>query len=94
LYVPDDTCNVYLIRDGDSWRADRLRLGAILDHLGELEITTIDWIFTRIIIATGPTYAASVTGARSTKKVWGADDVAAQCRTAANRVSCVDQCTW
>ncbi len=44
LFVLEDTCNVYLIRDGDSGLLIDFGSGAILKHLDDLGVSRIDWI--------------------------------------------------
>lgn len=44
LYVFEDTCNVYLIRDGASGVLIDFGSGKILDHLKALGVAKIDWI--------------------------------------------------
>ncbi|MEK7408420.1 MAG: MBL fold metallo-hydrolase, partial [Acidobacteriota bacterium] len=44
LYVFEDTCNVYLIRDGASCVLIDFGSGKILDHLKDLGIARVDWI--------------------------------------------------
>jgi glyoxylase-like metal-dependent hydrolase (beta-lactamase superfamily II) len=44
LYLFEDTCNVYVIRDGTSAVLIDFGSGKILDHLPGLGITKIDWI--------------------------------------------------
>ncbi len=44
LCVLEDTCNVYLIRSGDSAVAIDFGSGAVLEHLGALGITRLEWI--------------------------------------------------
>jgi glyoxylase-like metal-dependent hydrolase (beta-lactamase superfamily II) len=44
LYLFEDTCNVYLIRDGTSAVLIDFGSGKILDHLAGLGVTKIDWI--------------------------------------------------
>jgi glyoxylase-like metal-dependent hydrolase (beta-lactamase superfamily II) len=44
LFVFEDTCNVYLIRDGRRGLLIDFGSGAILQHLGDLGVSTIDWI--------------------------------------------------
>ena len=44
LFVLEDTCNVYLIRSGASGLLIDFGSGAILDHLPDLAISSIDWI--------------------------------------------------
>jgi glyoxylase-like metal-dependent hydrolase (beta-lactamase superfamily II) len=44
LFVLEDTCNVYLIRDGSHAVLIDFGSGAILKYLGDLGISSIDWI--------------------------------------------------
>ena len=44
LFVLQDTCNVYLIRDGEHGILIDFGSGAILKHLSRLGVTKIDWI--------------------------------------------------
>jgi glyoxylase-like metal-dependent hydrolase (beta-lactamase superfamily II) len=44
LFVLEDTCNVYLIREGSRGLLIDFGSGAILSHLGELGVSSIDWI--------------------------------------------------
>jgi glyoxylase-like metal-dependent hydrolase (beta-lactamase superfamily II) len=44
LYVLEDTCNVYLIRDGNRGVLIDFGSGAILNHLAELGVSRVDWI--------------------------------------------------
>jgi len=44
LYVFEDTCNVYLVRDGTSCILIDFGSGKILDHLPALGISKVDWI--------------------------------------------------
>lgn len=44
LFVFEDTCNVYLIRSGNSGLAIDFGSGAILPHLPELGIASLDWV--------------------------------------------------
>jgi len=44
LYVWTDTCNVYVVKDGDSALLINLGDGGVLDHLAELGIKQIDWV--------------------------------------------------
>jgi len=44
LYVFEDTCSVYLIRDGSRAVLIDFGSGKILDHLSALGITQVDWI--------------------------------------------------
>ncbi len=44
LFLLEDTCNVYLIRKGDRGLLIDFGSGKILDYLGDLGISRIDWI--------------------------------------------------
>ncbi len=44
LFVLEDTCNVYLIKSGTSGLLIDFGSGAILDHLSDLGVSSIDWI--------------------------------------------------
>jgi glyoxylase-like metal-dependent hydrolase (beta-lactamase superfamily II) len=44
LFVLEDTCNVYLIRDGQHGLLIDFGSGMMLDHLSELGVSEIDWI--------------------------------------------------
>jgi glyoxylase-like metal-dependent hydrolase (beta-lactamase superfamily II) len=44
LYRLEDTCNVYLIRDGNRAVLIDFGSGKILDHLPQLGVTQVDWI--------------------------------------------------
>lgn len=44
LYVLEDTCNVYLVRDGNHALLIDFGSGGILNHLGDLGISNVDWI--------------------------------------------------
>ena len=44
LYVWTDTCNVYVIRDGDSAVLIDLGDGSVLDRLPELGVKQVDWV--------------------------------------------------
>lgn len=44
LFVLEDTCNVYLIRDGTRAVLIDFGSGAILDYLPEIGISSVDWI--------------------------------------------------
>jgi len=44
LFVLEDTCNVYLVRDGEHGVLIDFGSGAILKHLPDLGVTKIDWI--------------------------------------------------
>ncbi len=44
LFVLEDTCNVYLIRDGASCVLIDFGSGKILDHLKDLGVSKVDWV--------------------------------------------------
>lgn len=44
LFVWTDTCNVYVLRDGDAALLVDLGDGSVLDHLGEIGVKRIDWV--------------------------------------------------
>jgi glyoxylase-like metal-dependent hydrolase (beta-lactamase superfamily II) len=44
LYVFEDTCNVYMIRDGANGVLIDFGSGKILDHLRDLGVSKVDWI--------------------------------------------------
>jgi glyoxylase-like metal-dependent hydrolase (beta-lactamase superfamily II) len=44
LFVWTDTCNVYVIRDGESALLIDLGDGSVLDHLPELGVKQVDWV--------------------------------------------------
>src|SRR3954467_1740783 len=44
LFVLEDTCNVYLIRDGEHGLLIDFGSGMILKHLAEIGVKTVDWI--------------------------------------------------
>jgi glyoxylase-like metal-dependent hydrolase (beta-lactamase superfamily II) len=44
LYLFEDTCNVYVVRDGSSCVLIDFGSGKILDHLQDLGIAKVDWI--------------------------------------------------
>ena len=44
LYRLEDTCNVYLIRDGNRGLLIDFGSGKILDYLPQLGVTRVDWI--------------------------------------------------
>ena len=44
LFVWTDTCNVYVIRDGDSALLIDLGDGSVLDRLPELGVRRVDWV--------------------------------------------------
>ncbi len=44
LYLFEDTCNVYIVRDGNDCVLIDFGSGKVLDHLRDLGISNIDWI--------------------------------------------------
>lgn len=44
LWLFDDTCNVYVVRDGTSCILIDFGSGKILDHLGAMGVSKVDWI--------------------------------------------------
>src|SRR5436190_6575753 len=44
LYVWTDTCNVYVLRDGDSALLIDLGDGSVLGHLAEIGVKQVDWV--------------------------------------------------
>src|SRR5674476_640473 len=44
LFLFEDTCNVYIVRDGTRAILIDFGSGKVLDHLPELGITTVDWV--------------------------------------------------
>src|SRR5438874_2190054 len=44
LYCLEDTCNVYLVRNGSRAVLIDFGAGKILDHLAQLGVTRVDWI--------------------------------------------------
>ena len=44
VFVYHDTCNVYLLREGDSAILFNLGDGSILDHLKEIGVKNIEWV--------------------------------------------------
>ncbi|MCS7313870.1 MAG: MBL fold metallo-hydrolase [Bryobacterales bacterium] len=44
LYLFEDTCNVYVVRDGSACVLVDFGSGKILDYLGELGVRRVDWI--------------------------------------------------
>jgi glyoxylase-like metal-dependent hydrolase (beta-lactamase superfamily II) len=44
LYVFEDTCKVYIVRDGSGCVLIDFGSGKVLDHLGELGISSVSWI--------------------------------------------------
>jgi glyoxylase-like metal-dependent hydrolase (beta-lactamase superfamily II) len=44
LYHFADTCNVYLVVDGDAGLLIDAGSGAVLDHLGEAGVRRVEWV--------------------------------------------------
>lgn len=44
LYIWTDTCNAYVVKDGDSALLIDLGDGSVLDHLGEIGVKQVDWV--------------------------------------------------
>jgi glyoxylase-like metal-dependent hydrolase (beta-lactamase superfamily II) len=44
LYLYEDTCNVYVLKDGNRAILVDFGTGSVLDHLGDLGVTHIDWV--------------------------------------------------
>jgi glyoxylase-like metal-dependent hydrolase (beta-lactamase superfamily II) len=44
LYVWDDTCKVYVLRDGDAALLIDLGDGSVLDRLGEIGVKQVEWV--------------------------------------------------
>ncbi len=44
LFVWSDTCNVYVLRDGDAALLIDLGDGSVLDHLGEIGVKRVEWV--------------------------------------------------
>jgi glyoxylase-like metal-dependent hydrolase (beta-lactamase superfamily II) len=44
LFVWTDTCNVYVLRDGDAAVLIDLGDGSVLDHLGEIGVRRVEWV--------------------------------------------------
>lgn len=44
VFVWTDTCNVHVVRDGDAALLIDLGDGSVLDHLGELGVTRVEWV--------------------------------------------------
>jgi glyoxylase-like metal-dependent hydrolase (beta-lactamase superfamily II) len=44
LYSYSDTCNVYVLKDGSRAILIDLGAGSVLDHLGEIGVSSVDWI--------------------------------------------------
>ncbi|MCX5643683.1 MAG: MBL fold metallo-hydrolase [Phycisphaerae bacterium] len=44
LFVWSDTCNVYVLRDGDAALLIDLGDGSVLDHLGEIGVRRVEWV--------------------------------------------------
>lgn len=45
LFVWTDTCNVYVLRNGDAALLIDLGDGTVLDHLGEIGVSRIEWVW-------------------------------------------------
>lgn len=43
-FVWTDTCNVYVLRDGDAALLIDLGDGSVLDHLGEIGVKRVVWV--------------------------------------------------
>lgn len=44
VFIHQDTCNVYVLREGDSAILINLGDGSVLDHLKDLGVTNIEWL--------------------------------------------------
>src|ERR1051325_3401191 len=44
LFVWSDTCNVYVLRDGDTALLINLGDASVLDHLSEIGVKRVDWV--------------------------------------------------
>jgi len=44
IFVHKDTCNVYLLRDGDAAILFNVGDGSVFDHLGEIGVKTVEWV--------------------------------------------------
>lgn len=44
IFLWTDTCNVYVVRDGDSALLIDLGDGSVLDHLREIGVTNVEWV--------------------------------------------------
>ena len=44
LYTFEDTCNVYVLTDGDAALLIDAGSGAVVDHLGELGVSRVEWV--------------------------------------------------
>ena len=44
LYLFEDTCNVYVVKDGTRALLVDFGSGKVLDHLSEIGVTQVDWI--------------------------------------------------
>jgi glyoxylase-like metal-dependent hydrolase (beta-lactamase superfamily II) len=44
LFVWQDTCNVYVLRDGDTALLVNLGDGTVLDHLGDIGVKRVEWV--------------------------------------------------
>ena len=44
LYAWTDTCNVYVLKDGEATLLIDLGDGSVLDHLGEIGVKQVEWV--------------------------------------------------
>src|SRR5213593_3097280 len=44
LFAWSDTCNVYVLRDGDAALLIDLGDGSVLEHLGEIGVKRVEWV--------------------------------------------------
>ncbi|MGH7957130.1 MAG: MBL fold metallo-hydrolase, partial [Opitutaceae bacterium] len=44
LFVWTDTCNVYVLRDGDTALLIDLGDGSVLDHLADIGVKRVEWV--------------------------------------------------
>src|SRR5262245_45898835 len=44
LFVWTDTCNVYVLRDGDAATLIDLGDGSVLDHLSDIAVHRVEWV--------------------------------------------------
>ena len=44
LYLFEDTCNVYVLKEGTRALLIDFGSGRVLDHLGNLGVTRVEWI--------------------------------------------------
>ena len=64
LFAWTDTCNVYVLRDGDAALLIDLGDGSVLDHLSEIGVKRVEWVlFTTIIANNARARRSSVRGA-------------------------------